>query len=312
MFGDTGILPVAETPTGGKPVPPEGSKGIVTPMREIQSSQITEAVAELCQRANYELPEDVVAALRKSRKAATSQVARNILDQLLENARLAREEHIPYCQDTGLAVVFVELGQQVHLVGDDIYTAINAGVRRGYKEGYLRPSVVADPLDRATNTGDNTPAIVHVRIVPGEEIKLHVAAKGGGSENMSALWMLTPTDGAEGIVEAIVERIQEAGGKPCPPLILGVGIGGNFEMAALLAKEALLRPLGQANDDAQLAELEQRILAAVNATGVGPMGLGGGETALAVHVLSHPCHIASLPVALNVQCHAARHQSVTI
>ncbi len=281
-------------------------------MREIKSSQISEAVAELCQHTNYELPEDVVEALRSSRQAATSQVARNILDQLLENARLARKERIPYCQDTGLAVVFVELGQEVHLAGDDIYTAVNAGVRQGYKQGYLRPSVVANPLDRATNTGDNTPAIVHLRMVPGEEIKLHLAAKGGGSENMSALWMLTPADGAEGIIDAIVARIQEAGGKPCPPLILGVGIGGNFEKAALLAKDALLRPLGQPNDDPQLAELEQRILAAVNATGVGPMGLGGGETALAVHLLSYPCHIASLPVALNVQCHAARHQSVTI
>ena len=281
-------------------------------MREIQSSQITEAVADLCQRANYELPGDVVEALRRSRETATSQIARNILDQLLENARLTREKGIPYCQDTGLAVVFVELGQDVHLVGGDIYAAIDVGVREGYKQGYLRPSVVANPLDRATNTGDNTPAIVHLRMVPGEEIKLHLAAKGGGSENMSALWMLTPTDGAEGIVAAIVERIQQAGGKPCPPLILGVGLGGNFEKAALLAKEALLQPLGQPNDDPQLAELEQRVLAAVNATGVGPMGLGGGETALAVHVLSYPCHLASLPVALNVQCHVARHQSVTI
>jgi len=281
-------------------------------MREIESQQITEVVAELCQRANYELPEDVVAALRRCRQTATSDVARTILDQLLENARLARDERIPYCQDTGLAVVFVELGQDVHLVGDDIYAAIDAGVRQGYEEGYLRPSVVGNPLDRATNTGDNTPAIVHLRMVTGDKVKLHLTAKGGGSENMSALWMLTPTDGAVGIVEAIVERIQEAGGKPCPPLILGVGLGGNFEKAALLAKEALLRPLGQPNDDPQLAELEQRILEAVNATGVGPMGLGGGETALAVHLLSHPCHIASLPVALNVQCHAARHQSVAI
>ena len=281
-------------------------------MREIESSQITEAVAELCQCVNFELPVDVVQALQRSRQAATSQVARNILDQLLDNARLARDERIPYCQDTGLAVVFVELGQQVHLAGDDIYTAINAGVRQGYEEGYLRPSVVANPLDRATNTGDNTPAIVHLRMVPGDKVRLHLAAKGGGSENMSALWMLTPAAGAEGIVEAIVDQIQEAGSKPCPPLILGVGIGGNFEKAALLAKEALLRPLGQPNDDRQLAELEQQIFEAVNATGIGPMGLGGGETALAVHLLSHPCHIASLPVALNVQCHAARHQSVTI
>ena len=281
-------------------------------MREIKSSQITEAITELCQRVNFELPGDVLAALRRCRQTATSDVARTILDQLLENGRLAREEHIPYCQDTGLAVIFVELGQQVHVAGDDIYTAINAGVRQGYEEGYLRPSVVANPLDRATNTGDNTPAIVHLRMVPGEEIKLHLAAKGGGSENMSALWMLTPTDGANGTIEAIVSQIRAAGGKPCPPLILGVGLGGNFEKAALLAKEALLRRLGQPNDDSQLAELEQRILAAVNATGVGPMGLGGGETALAVHLLSYPCHLASLPVALNVQCHAARHHCAII
>ncbi len=281
-------------------------------MREIEASQITEAVAELCQRVNFELPPEVVAALRRCRQTATSDVARIILDQLLENARLAKAQRIPYCQDTGLVVVFVELGQEVHLVGGDIYAAIDAGVRQGYQEGYLRASAVANPLERDTNTGDNTPAIVHLRMVPGEEIKLHLAAKGGGSENMSALRMLTPAAGTSGIVETIVERIREAGGKPCPPLILGVGIGGTFEKAALLAKEALFRPLGQPNDDPELAKLEQEILAAVNETGVGPMGLGGADTALAVHVLSHPCHIASLPVALNVQCHAARHGAVTI
>ncbi len=280
-------------------------------MHEIQSSQITEAVAELCQRVNFELPEEVQAALRRTRKTATTDVARMILDQLRDNARLAREERIPYCQDTGLVVVFVELGQEVHLVGDDIHTAIDAGVRQGYQDGYLRPSVVSNPLDRATNTGDNTPAIVHLRMVAGDGLTLHLAAKGGGSENMSALWMLTPAAGRQGIIEAIVERIREAGGKPCPPLILGVGIGGDLEKAALLAKEALFRPLGQPSDDPELAELEQEILAAVNATGVGPMGLGGADTALAVHLLSYPCHIASLPVALNVQCHAARHGSVT-
>ncbi len=281
-------------------------------MREIESSQITEAVSELCQRINFELPAEVVAALRRIREGATSDVARAVLDQLLDNARLAREERIPYCQDTGLVVVFVELGQEVHLVGDDVYAAIDAGVRQGYRQGYLRPSVVANPLKRDTNTGDNTPAIVHLRMVPGDQLRLRLAAKGGGSENMSALWMLTPTAGKKGIVEAIVERIQEAGGKPCPPLILGVGIGGDLEKAALLAKEALFRPLGQPSEVPELADLEQEILAAVNATGVGPMGLGGAETALAVHVLSHPCHIASLPVALNVQCHAARHGAVTI
>ncbi len=281
-------------------------------MREIESSQITEAVAELCQRINFELPAEVVAALRRIRESATSDVARLVLDQLLDNARLAREERIPYCQDTGLVVVFVEMGQEVHLVGDDVYAAIDAGVRQGYREGYLRPSVVANPLKRDTNTGDNTPAIVHLRVVPGDQLRLHLAAKGGGSENMSALWMLTPTAGKKRVVEAIAERIQEAGGKPCPPLILGVGIGGDLEKAALLAKEALFRPLGQPSEVPELADLEQEILAAVNATGVGPMGLGGADTALAVHVLSHPCHIASLPVALNVQCHAARHGTAAL
>ena len=281
-------------------------------MREIQSAQLTKAVAELAQRINYELPAEVVAALEHVRAAASTETARVIIDQLLDNARLAAEQRLASCQDTGLVVAFVELGGEVHLTGDDLYTAIDAGVRRAYREGYLRPSVIANPLKRDTNTGDNTPAVVHLRLVAGEQITVHLAAKGGGSENMSAVWMLTPAAGRAGIVQAIAERIREAGGRPCPPLILGVGIGGTFEKAALLAKEALLRPLGQPHDDPELAGLEREILSAVNETGVGPMGLGGADTALAVHVLSHPCHIASLPVALNVQCHAARHGSVTI
>lgn len=281
-------------------------------MREIQSSQITEAVADLCQQVNFELPTEVVEALRQARERATRDVAQVVLDQLLENAHLARQQRIPYCQDTGLVVVFVEMGREVRVAGDDIYGAIDAGVRQGYREGYLRPSVVANPLQRDTNTGDNTPAIVHLEMVPGDLLRLHLAAKGGGSENMSALWMLTPAAGRAGIIEVIVEHIEQAGGKPCPPLVLGVGIGGDFELAALLAKKALFRPLGQPSEDAELAEIEQELLAAVNATGVGPMGLGGGDTALAVHVLSHPCHLASLPVALNVQCHAARHSSITL
>ncbi len=281
-------------------------------MREMHVERITEVVADLCQRANRYLPEDVVEALRAAREAETSETAREILDQLLRNAAIAAEKGIPLCQDTGLAVVFVDLGQQVHLVGGALQEAINEGVRRGYEEGYLRKSVVDDPLDRSSNTGDNTPAVVHVRIVPGDEVTIHVAPKGGGSENMSALWMLTPAQGREGVVEAIVGQVRAAGGKPCPPLVLGVGLGGSFEMAALLAKRALLRPLGQPSPVPEVAELEADILDAVNATGVGPMGLGGRTTALAVHVERHPCHIASLPLALNIQCHAARHATARL
>lgn len=281
-------------------------------MREMQVERITEVVADLCQRANRYLPEDVIAALRAAREAETSETAREILDQLLRNAAIAAEKGIPLCQDTGLAVVFVDLGQQVHLVGGALQEAINEGVRRGYQEGYLRKSVVDDPLDRSSNTGDNTPAVVHVRIVPGDGLSIHVAPKGGGSENMSALWMLTPAQGREGVVEEIVSQVRAAGGKPCPPLVLGVGLGGSFEMAALLAKRALLRPLGQPSPVPEVAKLETDILDAVNATGVGPMGLGGRTTALAVHVERHPCHIASLPLALNVQCHAARHATARL
>ncbi len=281
-------------------------------MREMHVERITEVVADLCQRANRYLPEDVIAALRAAREAETSETAREILDQLLRNAAIAAEKGIPLCQDTGLAVVFVDLGQQVHLVGGALQEAINEGVRRGYQEGYLRKSVVDDPLDRSSNTGDNTPAVVHVRIVPGDGLSIHVAPKGGGSENMSALWMLTPAQGREGVVEEIVSQVRAAGGKPCPPLVLGVGLGGSFEMAALLAKRALLRPLGQPSPVPEVAKLETDILDAVNATGVGPMGLGGRTTALAVHVERHPCHIASLPLALNVQCHAARHATARL
>ena len=281
-------------------------------MRQIQSAAITQTVAGLCQEVNFHLPDDVVAALAAARATESNARARQILGELLENAELARSKCIPLCQDTGLVVTFVELGQQTEIVGADLDAAIDQGVRDGYEAGHLRRSVLSNPLQRDSNTGDNTPAIVHVRMVPGDRLTIHLMAKGGGSENMSALWMLTPAAGRRGIIEAVTERIREAGGKPCPPLILGVGLGGNFEMAALLAKEALLRPLGQPGDDPQMAELEQEILAAVNQTGVGPMGLGGDTTALAVHILAHPCHMASLPVALNVQCHGSRHDTASI
>lgn len=280
-------------------------------MRRIETTLITDAIAELCQRANFDLPQDVLEALERARAQETSPVAAGVLDQLVDNARIARAERIAICQDCGLAVVFVELGRDVHLTGD-LYEAIDEGVRQGYEAGYLRKSIVRDPLRRDTNTGDNTPAVVHVRLVPGDRLKLTLAPKGGGSENMSALWMLAPAEGTEGIVRRIVERIKEAGGKPCPPLVLGIGIGGTMDKAALLAKQALLRELGRPSDIPEVAQLETEILEAVNATGVGPMGLGGDTTALAVHIERHPCHIASLPVALNVQCHAARHVTVEL
>lgn len=281
-------------------------------MRQIQSSVVSGTVARLCQRINFELPEEIVAALEAARATESNPRGRQILDELLENAQVARDQHLPLCQDTGLVVVFAELGDQVQIIGHDIYEAINEGVSQGYQEGYLRPSVLAKPLQRDTNTGDNTPAIVHLVAVPGEQLTIHLMAKGGGSENMSALWMLPPATGRQGIIQTITEHICQAGGKPCPPLVLGVGIGGNFEKAPLLAKEALLRPLGQPNDDTEVAQLEQDILEAVNQTDVGPMGLGGDTTALAVHILTHPCHLASLPLALNVQCHAARHATAIL
>jgi fumarate hydratase subunit alpha len=281
-------------------------------MRQVHADSIAAAVADLCQQANRCLPEDVVAALRSARERETSDLAREVLGQLLRNAEVAADGGLPLCQDTGVAVVFVDLGQDVHLVGGALQEAVDEGVRRGYDEGHLRKSLVADPLDRASNTGDNTPGVVHVRSVPGDRLTIHVAPKGGGSENMSALWMLTPAQGREGVIEAIAGQVRAAGGMPCPPLVLGVGLGGTFELSALLSKRALLRPLGEPSAVPEVAELEADILQAVNATGVGPMGLGGRTTALAVHVERHPCHIASLPLALNVQCHAARHASATI
>ncbi len=280
-------------------------------MREIACSQITGAVADLCRAANFGLPQDVSDALRRAKERETHPLAVDTLDKLLLNARIAEEEQIAICQDCGIAVVFVDLGREVHLDGD-LYAAVDEGVRRGYADGYLRKSMVRDPLRRHTNTGDNTPAIVHLRLVEGDRLALTVAPKGGGSENMSAVWMMVPAEGRDGLVSRVVQKITEAGGKPCPPLVLGIGLGGNLEKAALLAKEALLRPVGEPSPEPDLAELEKDLLEAVNATGVGPMGLGGMTTALAVHVLRHPCHIASLPVAMNVQCHASRHKTVVL
>ncbi|MBD3292449.1 MAG: fumarate hydratase, partial [Armatimonadia bacterium] len=226
-------------------------------MREIDVAEITDAVAEMSREANTRLPDDVVTALREAREREESRIAREVFDQLLLNADRAEETGLPLCQDTGAAVVFIDLGQDAHLVGGPLQQAVDAGVRRGYEEGYLRKSVVRDPLDRSTNTGDNTPAIVHVRIVPGDEVAVHFAPKGGGSENMSALWMLTPAQGRQGVIEAIASQIAAAGGMPCPPVVLGVGLGGTFEVSALMAKRALLRPLGEPSPDDDVAELER-------------------------------------------------------
>ena len=279
-------------------------------MREIKASQITEAVKKLCIEANLYLGEDVLKAFDRGQEMEESLVGKEIFQQLKENARIAREEQVAMCQDTGLAVVFVELGQEVHVGGGDFNQAINEGVRQGYQEGYLRKSS-CHCFTRA-NTKDNTPAIIHLDLVPGDQVKITVAPKGGGSENMSTVNMLTPSDGIEGIKKRVVEWVKQAGSNPCPPVVVGVGIGGTFERAALIAKKALLRPLGEKNPDPQIAALEAELLTLVNNLGIGPQGLGGRITALAVHVNMIPCHIASFPLAVNINCHAHRHKEAVL
>ena len=279
-------------------------------MREIDVGIITERVKELCMEANFDLGQDVLDAIERAKAEEESATGIEILGQLEENASIARQERVAICQDTGVAVVFVELGQDVHLVGGDLNRAIDEGVRQGYWEGYLRKSL-CHPFTRA-NTGDNTPAVVQVEVVPGDRVKLIVAPKGGGSENMSRVTMLTPAVGRKGIADYVVQRVKESGSNPCPPTIIGVGIGGTFERAALLAKKALLRPLGSEHPDPELASLEREILERINTLGIGPQGLGGRTTSLAVHVTMMPCHIASLPLAVNIQCHAHRHKEAVI
>ena len=279
-------------------------------MREIDVKLITEKVRNLCMEANTDLGEDMLQAFDRAMEKEESSMGLEILKELKENARIAKEEKVPICQDTGFAVVFVELGQDVHLIGGDLAEAINEGVRQGYRDGYLRKSI-CHPFTRA-NTGDNTPAIIHTKIVPGEEVKIIVAPKGGGSENMSRVVMLTPSDGIEGIKRFVVQRVKESGSNPCPPTIVGIGIGGTFEQAALLAKRSLLRPLGSKNPDPELETLESEILTEINKLGIGPQGLGGRTTSLAVHILMMPCHIASFPLAVNIQCHVQRHKEAII
>jgi fumarate hydratase subunit alpha len=279
-------------------------------MREIGVKTITETVKKLCIEANLYLGEDVLKAFDRGEQMEESAVGKEIFQQLKENARIAREEQVAMCQDTGLAVVFVELGQEAHIVGGDFNQAIHEGVRQGYKDGYLRKSA-CHCFTRA-NTKDNTPAIIHLDLVPGDKLKITVAPKGGGSENMSTVNMMTPSDGIEGIKKRVVEWVKQAGSNPCPPVVVGVGIGGTFEQAALIAKKALLRPLGEKNPDPQVAALEEELLTLVNNLGIGPQGLGGRITALGVHVNMIPCHIASFPLAVNINCHAHRHKEAVI
>jgi len=281
-------------------------------MREIGCEEITETVARLCIEANYYLGDDVIKAVRQARGTEISPVGREVLDQLLENANVARQEGMPLCQDTGLTVVFLEVGQDAHIVGGDLYESIQEGVRQGYEEGYLRKSVVDKPFSIRANTKDNTPAVIHPQIVPGDRLRIAVVPKGGGSENMSALAMLKPADGRQGVVDFVVETVERAGANPCPPTIVGVGVGGTVEKAMLLAKHSLLREVGQPSPDPEVAELEREILEKVNKLGIGPQGLGGSITSLAVHIETYPCHIASLPVAVNIQCHSARHKETVL
>ena len=274
-------------------------------MREIEASAVTEVVRNLCIEANTRLPVDHLAALRRALDEEESALGREVLERLLENAKVARERCVAFCQDTGYAVFFVELGSEVRVLGGELGEAIDEGVRRGYEEGYLRKSIVRGPLDR-TNTGDNTPAIVYYDVVPGERLKLTMLVKGAGCDNMSDLKMLTPAEGLAAMKRFVVETIEKAGPNASPPLTVGVGIGGPFERAALLAKKALTRPSGEPNPDPKIAQIEEELLDAINATGIGPAGYGGRVTALAVHIESFPTHIAAFPVAVNLDCHSHR------
>jgi fumarate hydratase subunit alpha len=281
-------------------------------MREIKASAVTKAVARLCQEANFELGEDVLAALKKAQKTEESPLGKEVLSRLIENAKIAQKERIPLCQDCGTAVVFLEIGQDVHITGGDLYAAVEEGVRQGYTKGYLRKSIVAKPFSLRVNTRDNTPPVTHTEIVPGEHLKITVISKGAGAENMSRLAMLKPGDGKQSLIDLVAKTVDEAGGNACPPLIIGLGIGGTAEKAMLLAKKALSRKVAEPSPDHEVAELEKEILAQVNALGIGPLGFGGRTTALAVHAEVVPSHIASLPVAVNLQCHSARHKEAIL
>ena len=280
-------------------------------MRTIDALDIADTVARLCQEANYALGPDMLAAFDRARQTERSPAGREVLGLLEENARIARSERLPYCQDTGFVICFADVGQDVHIAGGLLEDAVNEGVRRGYTEGYLRASIVADPF-RRTNTGDNTPAVLHTRLVHGDRLSLMVMAKGGGCENRSRFKMCTPAEGMEGAQAFILDCIRTAGPDACPPVIAGVGVGGTFEQAALLSKRALFRDVGAPNSDPELDALERDVLREANALGIGPQGYGGDTTALAVHVQTYACHIASLPVAVTIECHAHRHREAVL
>ena len=281
-------------------------------MREITAAEIAGHVAKMCEDANIYLGEDVLQALKRSLETEQSPTGKEVLQQLIENVEIAKSEQIPICQDTGFAVFFVEWGQELHLTGGTLEEAIHEGVRRGYKEGYLRKSIVDDPLYNRKNTGDNTPAVIHTTIVPGDKVKITFAPKGGGSENMSTIKMLKPSDGEKGVIDFVVSHVKAAGPNPCPPIVVGVGIGGTFDKVAVLAKKALLREVGQPHPDPVFAALEQKLLTEINKLGIGPQGFGGRVTALAVHIETFPSHIASMAAAVNINCHACRHLEIII
>lgn len=281
-------------------------------MREIEASTITQTVTRLCQEANFFLPDDVLNILKQARKTEESPLGQQTLDQILENAKLAQEEQLAICQDCGVAVVYLEIGQDVHITGGDFYEVVEEGVRQGYDKGYLRKSMVRQPFSARVNTKDNTPAVIHTDIVPGDKLRISLIPKGGGSENCSRSTVLTPAKGRQGIIDFVVNLVNESGSNPCPPIVIGLGIGGTTDKTMAMAKKALLRKLGEPHPDPEVAELEREILQQVNNLGIGPMGYGGRTTALAVHAEVFPAHIASLPVAVNIQCWCARHKEAIL
>lgn len=281
-------------------------------MRTIGYDEIVNKVAKMCQEANFDLGQDVVNAFKTALEKETSETGKDILEQLILNADIAKSERVPMCQDTGVSVFIVEVGQDCHITGGSIYDAINEGVKKGYEEGYLRHSIVDHPITREKSKGYNTPSIIHIELVPGDEIIIHMSAKGGGSENMSTLKMLKPADGLEGIKAFILDTVSKAGPNACPPLVVGVGIGGNFEKCAYLAKKSLFRPIGHRNERAEIAQLEIELMNKINELGIGPQGMGGNTTTLDVKIEIAPCHIAALPVAINLNCHASRHKEIRL
>jgi fumarate hydratase subunit alpha len=281
-------------------------------LREVSVKEVTEAVTRLCQEANFSLPEDVLDALKNALKAEESPIGKQTLEQIIENANMAKSEQMAICQDCGATVVYLEVGQDLHITGGNLYDAVNEGVKTGYDKGYLRKSMVNHPFSSRISTKDNTPAVIHTDIVPGDKLRIIIVPKGGGSENMSRLFMLTPSKGRQGIIESALKAVDEAGSNPCPPVIVGIGIGGTSERAMELAKKSLLRKVGEHNPDPEVAELEKELLQRVNNLGIGPQGYGGTQTALGLNIEVFPAHIASMPLAVNLQCHAARHKEAVL